>query len=174
LKNASEKRPNTVTLNVHRIDGAGGLGAGSGHLAHRYAFPTRFSIIALLSIAISSCAPTARESGHRAESAAARDGSRAALPVSKELGHRAELACKQIHGTFSAPNFCRLEDSVWYKVGGVPLLPNGWMCANPPYDQDPTYGSCTNPQTKAFDWNYCVKSGIPKDGCALVLRPTGR
>jgi hypothetical protein len=93
-----------------------------------------------------------------------------AQPAERESASQAEIVCKQIRGTFSGSNFCSVQESDIFKLGGVPALPSGWMCANPPYDQDPNYGSCTNPQTKAFDSHYCVISGLPKDGCALVLR----
>ena len=91
------------------------------------------------------------------------------LPQQSSLS--AELACKQMRGRFSPPDFCIVPDSEFSKFGGAPALPNGWMCANPPYDQDPNYGSCTNPKTKAFDFHYCVIVGLPKDGCRLMHRP---
>ena len=84
---------------------------------------------------------------------------------------QAEKACKQVRGMFSAPNFCRVQNSEFYKLGGTPAVPSGWMCANPPFDQEVGYGSCINPKTKAFDFHYCAVTGIPKDGCALVPRP---
>ncbi len=79
-------------------------------------------------------------------------------------------ACEQLKGNFSTPRFCRVNDSFFFQFGGVPALPEGWRCAAPPYDQDPGYGSCKNPRTGAFDWNYCTISGMPKNGCNLVRK----
>lgn len=93
----------------------------------------------------------------------------------QELALRAEAACKQVKGTFTPPNFCRAGNSEFFsKFGGVASLPDGWMCANPPHDQDPNYGGCLNPKTRSFDFNYCIVTGLPKGGCALALRPKAK
>jgi hypothetical protein len=80
----------------------------------------------------------------------------------------ARRVCEQLKGDFSPPRFCRVNNSSFSQFGGVPALPEGWRCAAPPYDQDPGYGSCKNPRTGAFDWNYCTIAGIPKGGCNIV------
>jgi hypothetical protein len=84
----------------------------------------------------------------------------------------AETVCQQIKGAFTPPNFCRMPDSEFDKVDGVPALPGGWMCSNPPYDKEVGYGSCTDPKTKKFDFHYCLITGIPREGCTLVPRPS--
>ena len=82
----------------------------------------------------------------------------------------ARRVCEQLKGDFSPPRFCRVNDSWFRQFGGAQLLPEGWRCAAPPYDQDPGYGSCNNPRTGAFDWNYCALAGMPPKGCNLVRK----
>jgi hypothetical protein len=90
-------------------------------------------------------------------------------PKAAEQQEPTQAACKQFGGEFTPPDFCAPpKDALFAKFGGSTVLPEGWHCANPPYDEDPSYGKCLNPKTKAFDWNYCVKKGIPKTGCRLI------
>jgi hypothetical protein len=97
-------------------------------------------------------------------------GTKAQTAVNQFPDNGAQRVCEQLKGDFSPPRFCRVKDSTFYQFGGVPALPEGWRCAEPPYDRDPSYGSCKNPKTKAFDTNYCTIVGMPKDGCNLVRK----
>jgi hypothetical protein len=84
----------------------------------------------------------------------------------------AEAVCKQMGGKFTPPSFCIVPDGWVYQFGGTVKIPDDWMCANPSYDQDPHFGSCLNPKTGKFDFNYCAMTGLPKKGCNLVPNPT--
>lgn len=82
-----------------------------------------------------------------------------------------EAVCKAMKGDFRPPSFCIVTNSWFYEYDGVVKLPERWMCAHPPYDQDPSFGSCTNPKTGKFDLNYCAIVGLPPKGCNLVHKP---